>query len=160
MARGETEKCSFRSRFSPGAWITPAQYLAENMCDRQARYRGKKLSGRFWEEDGWAKEYRLQTVFASRLLKRFPMSAIVAALRTPHGGKAVSLGARWLAQLVEERLRLDEENSRMRAEAAAAPVGDAGPEPPRPPLPGRSLFTKLAEEDGKRQPPGGHRGVS
>jgi hypothetical protein len=153
MAEVRSEQRPFKSRFGAG-WITPIQYLAENMCDRIARRDRVQLTDHFWlGSKAWDKEFCLQTVHASVLLRKFQVEAILAALRTTRGKNLYSLGLKSvLIPLIErEQLRLDTEKKaaavKVEAEPAApAPVEPAQVEQPRPALPAQnSLLGKLRD---------------
>lgn len=131
MPNRQTERCPFKSRFAPDLWISAGQYLAESMCDRQARRQGVHLPHRFWEADRWKRSFLFQLREANGLLKTYALEAIVAALRTPEGQRVLSFSARWLDPIIREQerriLRRAEEPPPPRPEAVA-PSG----EPPRP----------------------------
>lgn len=87
--------------------ITAAQWLTEAMCNRsyRAKYGKGDLGYKFWLTDEWAKEFKKQIVIVNRLLKKYPVSVIVAVLNNPRAKKVYSFGANFvLKPLLEEEL--------------------------------------------------------
>lgn len=149
-------KSNFKSRFAPGEYVSAAQYLAENMCDRKARSKGTALPARFWKVDGsiWKREFLQQVRHANALLKAYSVEAIIRALRTKEGKRIYSFGATWLDPIIKaEQEALDRQKAAAEATAAATPpplTGDevAPVEKPRPAfVPGASPLTKLRNLD-------------
>lgn len=92
MAKNKSEKSPYQSRFGAG-WISPAQWLAENMCSRKSRAEnGGELPPRFWNDEYWEKQLRLQLKHANDLLKEFDMAVILTALKHPDAKRVYSLG--------------------------------------------------------------------
>ena len=103
-----SRKTPYPSRYG-GGWISPVRFIAETMCARLAQRDRVELRERFWLSERWGREYRLQTVHASRLLKEFSTEALMAALRTTRGRQVYSLGLKAiLVPLIrDEQKRLD-----------------------------------------------------
>lgn len=155
MASQRTERSPYPSRFG-GGWLTAAQYLAENMCDRIARRDRIVLRDRFWTSGRWERSFRLQITHANRLLGRFSVEAILAGLRTTEGRRIYSLGAAWLADLAaDEQKRLDREQAArdaVVAEEEAATDDTPLPEGPRPPVRRDCRLERLRRlEDGTQE---------
>lgn len=91
MAREKSEKSPYKSRFGAG-YISAAQWLAENMCDRFARSQGTNLPSKFWAQPYWLKKFKLQLKHANTLLQKYDVSLILFALRHPDAKKVYSLG--------------------------------------------------------------------
>jgi hypothetical protein len=87
-----------RSRYGATAPLNENQYLAELMCERQAKKDRKDLPDRFWRLPAYERAYALQCRQAAALLKLYPLETILAVLRTS-GKNAYSLGAKWLHPL-------------------------------------------------------------
>ena len=66
-----SESSTYQSRYSPGEWVTPAQYIIEYVCENAAQYTGRDLPFRFWKNDEWQKFYVSQTRAAHKLLKEY-----------------------------------------------------------------------------------------
>jgi hypothetical protein len=117
-----SQKTPYLSRYG-GGWISPVRHLAETMCDRLAQKDRVELPERFWLSGSWGREYRLQTVHASRLLKEFSTEALLAALRTTRGRQVYSLGLKSvLVPLIrDEQTRLDNKAKAAEVMARATP---------------------------------------
>lgn len=93
----------FKSKYAIDTYITPAQYLAEIMCERIARRDGKQLPFRFWQTDNWKKTFQLQAIQANKWLKDYPMAVIFAGLRRPEAQKIYSFGAKAMLKPILDR---------------------------------------------------------
>ena len=115
MSNIKTEKSPFKSRFSiEPLYISGAQFIAENMIDRQARKDGKVLPDKFWNSEIYKRNFQLQLRFANSLLKTYSVAAIISALRTPTGKRIYSLSAKWLDAIIKgEQERIDRENKKV-----------------------------------------------
>jgi hypothetical protein len=85
--------------------ITAAQYLAEMMCERQAKKEKKDLCKQFWNTDYWIRPFKTQLRFANQLLKIYSCEAITNALKSNQGKNIYSLNAKWLDPLIREEQR-------------------------------------------------------
>lgn len=150
MALERSEASPYKSRFG-GGWMTPVMYLAEGMCDRQARAKNKGLVDHFWTKPPWNREFKMQARNAAALLKLYSPEAIMRALRTPKGKKAYSLAAPWLDPLIkEEQEILDRNQQKLEAAIASATEAPAPKvtEKPRPAfVPKQSKLNKLRNLD-------------
>lgn len=92
--------------------ISAAQYLAEVMCERQAKKNRQQLGAKFWNSVQWKKEYKKQLFLARQLLNTYSDSAIFAALNTKSGKYIYSLGFKdRLDNLIKiEQAKIDESN--------------------------------------------------
>lgn len=90
----------FPSKYSNGKEVTAAQYLAELICERLAKKKKKDLHYRFWLSPEWEKEYKGQIAAANKLLSKFDIKHIIAALSTYHGQKIYSLRAPHLVDII------------------------------------------------------------
>ncbi len=97
-----TEKNRWLSRYG-GGYVADGQWLAEVMSARRAAREKRTLPLRFWETSDGEREFFLAQVrYAAKLLARFPVEAVLAALEAPEGKAAFSLAAPWLAGLAEK----------------------------------------------------------
>ena len=79
-----TDKCKYKSRYTDKD-ITIAQYLAEKMCERQAKKKKSELPWQFWNTTEWKRSFFLQLRAANGLLKTYKEEAITKALTlTPY----------------------------------------------------------------------------
>lgn len=101
MAEKRSDSSKYESRYG-GGWITPAQFLAEVMCERTAKSEGNELPPKFWNLSKWKKEFLKQLALANKLVSKYDPSLISKALRSPKGKKIFSLGANWLKTVLEE----------------------------------------------------------
>lgn len=75
--------------------ITPAQYLAEFICERQAQKQKVSLFNHFWNSEAWKKTFQHQVVIANRLLKSYTLVEIINVLNSYKGKRITSLGNHW-----------------------------------------------------------------
>jgi hypothetical protein len=101
MAENRSNSSRYESRYG-GGWITPAQFLAEVMCERSAKSNNIDLPPKFWNLPTWKKEFLKQLSFANKLISKYEPALISKALRTPQGKKLFSLGANWLKDILEK----------------------------------------------------------
>ncbi len=95
---------------STGVWCTPAQYIAEIMCQRKAdRYNEGKLPHKFWSDGKWGREYVYQVGCANQMIKRYGHIYIIKALETPRGLKIYSLKFPHLVNIIVN-VRKEEES--------------------------------------------------
>lgn len=90
----------YESHYSHGKQITPAQYIAEIMCEKKAKLQGKDLPQKFWTIKPWEAYFRMQVTMANRLLKKWSDVAIVRALRSQAAFNIYSLGAPHLVDII------------------------------------------------------------
>lgn len=146
MAKTQTQKNKFKSRYAPDTWISDAQYITEFVCENKARKDGKDLPLHFWQIPVWAKFFKLQILSANGLLKIYEAEAIVKALRTHQGRGIFSLRAPHLDQLIKQEQATLDLHKAKRAEAA--PVERASTTTlPRPAKPQSGIISKLKALD-------------
>lgn len=100
MAKSRSDSSKYESRHG-GGWITPAQFLSEVMCERQAKINGEELVYRFWNIQFWKKEFSKQLRLAQKILVLYDPHIVSKALRSKEGKKIFSLGAPWLIKIIE-----------------------------------------------------------
>ena len=101
-------KQKFPSRYSSGSFVTAAQYIAELMCEKQARRKKLDLPQKFWQIDYWKKPYKIQLIAAQGLLKIYDVKAILNALKAKDGSNIYSLHAPHLDDIIKrEQASLD-----------------------------------------------------
>lgn len=122
MAKERSDNSKYQSRHG-GGWITPAQFLAELMCERFAKKNGQDIPPKFWYKDPWKKEFFKQLSIANRLLEKYDPAIVSKALRSPDGKKIFSLGAPWLKKLIDyEEYKFKEINIQKVEEAKVLPT--------------------------------------
>lgn len=102
MANKRSESSTYPSKYSPGGWVTAAQYIVEAICEKKAQQNQKDLPNQFWQLPEWAKYYRQQIVAANALLKKYDESAVVKALADKRAFRIYSLRAPHLAPIILE----------------------------------------------------------
>lgn len=122
--------------------VKPAQKIVEIVCERAALKLNKmQLPKRFWNDERFSRNYRLQLIKANALLKIYSAEAIIKALQSPKGSSVYSLNCKWLDGLVAleqkklevaERKRLEYEELQQKQEVTKVidkeKVGAAEPE--------------------------------
>jgi adenine-specific DNA methylase len=103
MGKQRSDKCNYQSRYSPGTWITAAQYITEYLCENLAKKDHKELYPQFWKSAAWAKFFVFQCVLANRLLKKYPPEVIIRAIRLCSW--AYSLNTKKLKAKIEEEAK-------------------------------------------------------
>lgn len=102
MAEKRSKKSAYESKYG-GGWVTGRQYLAEMMCARKSQILDKKeLPLKFWNNIVWQKEFKTQSMIASKLIESYTIETIFKVLRLPQAKNIYSLGAPWLKDMLEE----------------------------------------------------------
>lgn len=114
MAKQRTDKCNYPSRYSPGMWVTPQQYIIELVCGRKGKALGIDLPTKFWDQPEWSTFYRSQLRHCRMLLKKYDEKSIIRALEGNRGSKIYSLFVKWLEPLIViEQEKLEAERVKM-----------------------------------------------
>lgn len=112
MAKKRTEVSRYPSRYSPGGWVTEAQYIIELVCERRARSLNKDLPVRFWNQKEWQAFYKAQLRITHKLLKKYEAKSIIDVLKE---GRIWSLRPAF----VEEKIQIKQkaiDNARLAAQ--------------------------------------------
>jgi hypothetical protein len=123
MPENRSDKSRFESRFG-GGFVSVAQYLAENMCDRTARKERTALPAKFWQLPAWKQRFLMQVTLANRLLAKYDSTAIIRALKTPRGKTAYSFGAPFMGPIYQSE---QEKLVRERESLAKLPAPEVAP---------------------------------
>lgn len=116
MPENRTDKSKYPSIYSNG-WISAPQYVAEVLYSNIAEQSGKEFSKQFWSKDEkLRKEFAGQVVAANKLLKKYPIKIILAALRSPEGKRIFSLRMKTIGKLLE-KFRKEEEKCQVQTES-------------------------------------------
>ena len=105
---------SYKSKYDQNITITPAQYIVEIICERIAKKHQKGLPYRFWEDENWAKIFKLQIILANRYLKQYTPETIIRGLNSKRAKNVFSLGAKFILDSVfqdESKKEVISENS-------------------------------------------------
>jgi len=103
MSKKYTEKSRFQSAYSPGKYVTDAQYVVEKICEKNAKSQGRDLPQQFWQLPEWEKFFRQQIPTANKLLQKYHVNSILAALKDKRMWKCYSLRSPFLAKVIEEK---------------------------------------------------------
>ena len=126
MAKDKTQKSKFLSKYG-GDYIAAGQYLAEKMCEKMAALDKKTLPYRFWELADWKKTYILQVTHANKLLKKYSVSVIIAALNDKDAYRVRSLGALYILEKILEKYKREESFIEKQAARQQAATPDDSP---------------------------------
>ncbi len=113
----QTDKRSYPSKYSPGKFITGANYVIELLCERKAALSGSTLPTHFWNIAVWAKEFKSQTRSVNTLLKTFDVKALVHVLHS--NPKIYSLRAKWVRPKIEYAQTLVDADKKRKIYAAS-----------------------------------------
>jgi enolase len=94
----------YLSKYSNGKYVTEAQYVTELICENKAKKDKLDLHYRFWTTKRWSLYYRNQIASANKLLDKYPINAIIKALKEPDGQKIYSLRAPHLPAIIDRCL--------------------------------------------------------
>ncbi len=99
MAKEQTQKSSYPSKYSPGKFVSPLQYLVEIICERKAAHlkRGK-LPIHFWRTKEWEKLYKSELRAASTLIKKYSTGAVLEAVQIKR--TVYTYRAKWFEETV------------------------------------------------------------
>lgn len=92
----------FKSKYTEATKeISPAQYIAEIICERIAAKDKDQLPVKFWSTEKWKKIFMRQVFAANGLLKIYhPLSVIYALRQNP---KTYSLHVAWLNEDIKHK---------------------------------------------------------
>ena len=102
MSKQRTELSKYKSP-STGDFCTPAQYIAELICQKQAKHeKAGTLPYKFWNTPKWKKVYIRQVSLANKLIKEFGEEPVIKFVSSKAGSKTISLGARNVKSEIEK----------------------------------------------------------
>jgi len=99
MAKEQTDKSRYPSRYSPGGYVTGAQYVIELACEQRARKEKKDLPIRFWNLPEWSLIFKAQLKAVHILLKKYSIKAIIKVVQEK---KYDNLRPKWVEADVEQ----------------------------------------------------------
>jgi hypothetical protein len=99
MAKEQTEKSRYPSRYSPGEFISEAQYIIELACEQAARKRKIDLPIKFWNLPQWAQTYKAQLRAVHTLLKKYPGKIIIKVVKEK---KYDNLRPKWVEEAIKQ----------------------------------------------------------
>jgi hypothetical protein len=102
------------SKYSNGKEVSPAQYITEIICEKKAKNNKEDLHFRFWVSKKWSTFFRNQIGTANQLIKKYPVNAIIRALKDKEANKIYSLRAPFLIPIIERHEKIiDSENQEL-----------------------------------------------
>lgn len=102
MSKRRTELSKYRSP-STGDYCTPAQYIAEIICQKQAKQeKVGTLPYKFWNLPKWKKIYIRQVSLANKLINEYGEEAVIKFVKSSAGKNTISLGARNVKKEIEK----------------------------------------------------------
>jgi hypothetical protein len=81
MAKDQTDKSRYPSRYSPGQYVTSAQYIIELVCEQYARKQGKELPIHFWRLAEWKTYWGGQCRTVNQLVKKYPPQILIKIIK-------------------------------------------------------------------------------
>jgi hypothetical protein len=108
MSKQRTDLSKYKSP-STGDFCTSAQYVAEIICQQQAKHeKAGTLPYKFWNKGKWKNIYIRQIGLANKLIKEFGEDAVIKFIKSKEGLRTISLGARNVkTSLAKIRYELD-----------------------------------------------------
>lgn len=82
--------------------MNDAKIIAELICRRIAEKNKLVLGDKFWNEDYWGKEFKKHIIAAHSLLKIYPLSVIINALKDKRAYWITSLRCKQLHDICKE----------------------------------------------------------
>lgn len=114
---------------STGDFCTPAQYIAEIICQRCATHeKAGTLPYKFWNLPKWKKIYIRQVSLANKLIKEYGEEPVIKFVKSSSGKKTISLGARNVKKEIEKiKFTLDNSPKRVTIEVIQPEVAEFKP---------------------------------
>jgi hypothetical protein len=81
MAKEQTNKSRYPSRYSPNGFVTAAQYIIELVCEQEAIKQKKELPVKFWNLPEWRLIFAAQLRAVHSLLKKYSPQVIIKVVK-------------------------------------------------------------------------------
>lgn len=138
----QRKMAKYPSKYSPGKEISAAQYIAEIICEKQAKNKKQELGIKFWQDEAWAKIYKFQLWKAQGLVKLYNEIAIIKALASKEAKYIYSLGSPKLDDLIQREVRIIKAKEQSVKKVEIKELGDTKAQP-------RTTFVKPKNEFSK-----------
>lgn len=102
MAKHQSDKSRYPSRYSPNGWVHAAQYVTELICEKKAKIDNKELPVKFWDLKDWKKYFQYQITLANKLIKEHGEHVVISALNDKRLWKTYSLRSPILINIIKE----------------------------------------------------------
>jgi len=148
MSKQRTELSKYKSP-STGDFCTPAQYIAELVCQKQAKHeKAGTLPYKFWNTPKWKKIYIRQVSLANKLIKEYGEEPVIKFASSKAGSNTISLGARNVRSDIEKiKFLLDNAPKRDTIEVIESAKGSFAP---RKTFGSKTLIQRLKEVEDDR----------
>ena len=123
-----SESSTYPSRYAPGEWVTPAQYIIEYVCENAAQYTGRDLPVRFWKNEEWEKFFVSQTRAANKLLKKYQPNAITTAVKKK---RLRSLIPKWVEGVIAKEQKILDSQIKKTTKQVQKPVSIINKQKPK-----------------------------
>jgi hypothetical protein len=81
MSTRQTANSPYPSKYAPGKFVTPAQYINELVCEQAAKREGRELPLYFWKHEEWQKYWGGQVRIINNLLKKYSPKVIIKVVQ-------------------------------------------------------------------------------
>lgn len=81
MGKERTEQSKYPSPYSPGGWVTGAQYIIELVCEQRAKFNKTDLPVQFWNLPEWNTYFVSQTRKCNKLLEVYDEKAVIQTVK-------------------------------------------------------------------------------
>ena len=123
MAKEQSNKNCYPSRYSPGGFVRADQYIIELICEKKAKTVKKDLPVQFWKDPEWAKFFKSQLRKCKSLLQKYSSEAIIKGLQDKKAWNIYSLHAPWLPEIIEKHQKKLDQPKREKEESPEMTTG-------------------------------------
>ena len=102
MSKKQTEKSRYKSKYSPGKFVTADQYITELVCEKKAVKEKTTLPIKFWQLKDWKNFYRYQISVANKLIAKHKEEFIIKALKDSRSNRIYSLKNPYILILIKQ----------------------------------------------------------
>jgi len=85
LAKQETDKSKYKTRYAVDTYVTAAQYIAELILESCAVNEKTILPFKFWNTKKWHQLFIYQCMLANKLLKQYTATQLIDAIRKTKG---------------------------------------------------------------------------
>lgn len=101
-SKEQSKKSRYPSIFSPGVYITAAQYITELLFSKKFQFEKKDHPLKFWSLPQYKGQFVRWQRQANKLVKEFGGDAVIAALKDKRSGLRWSLHTEFMQELIKE----------------------------------------------------------
>lgn len=96
------KKSTYPSRYSPGKYVTAAQYIIELVCEHKAKFDKTELPIKFWNHPLWSSFFKKNLRKVHQLLKKYDEKAVIAAIKSKDFQYCYSIFTEKFTDLVQQ----------------------------------------------------------